>query len=64
MFRLTVLGFMEDLCLLMSYFSLLLLLEAATAVIEIWFLERPEKSFMLFVRFELLMAAGMRGMVM
>ena len=40
------------------------LLEAATAVIEIWFLERPEKSLVLFARFELLMAAGMRGMGM
>jgi hypothetical protein len=48
----------------MSYLSLLLLLEAATAVFEIWFLDCPEKSFMLFVRFELLMTAGIRGMSM
>jgi hypothetical protein len=42
----------------------LLLLEAATAVIGIWFLEFPEKSFVLSVRFELVMAAGIRGMGM
>jgi hypothetical protein len=48
----------------MSYLPLLLLPEAATAVTEIWFLECPEKSFVLPVRFELLMAAGIRGMVM
>jgi hypothetical protein len=48
----------------MSYLSLLLSLEAATAVIEIWFLECPEESLVLFVRFELLMAAGIRGMGM
>ena len=60
---LTVLGFMEDF-VSMSYLSLLLSLEAAAAVIEIWFLECPEESLVLFVRFELLMAAGIRGMGM
>jgi hypothetical protein len=47
----------------MSYLSYLLLLKA-TVFIEIWFLAYVQKILLLFVTFELLVAAGIMGIGM